>query len=432
MIIFKNVSKKFAVHREHRPNSFQETLISLFQREKTPPEYVHILKDVSFELEQGQSVGLIGRNGAGKSTLLKLISKIIRPNRGTIEIKGRISSLLELGVGFHPDLTGQENIYLYGAVLGVSREEIRGKFDDIVAFAELESFINMPVRHYSSGMYLRLAFSTAIHVEPDILLVDEAFAVGDHFFQQRCLKRVADLMRSGVTVVLVSHAMDMIQQYCDRVIWLDEGTIQADGSTDEVIPLYIRDLYQGRSVAFSGKQEGLPTLLSPEEMQIASQMGGNVNRWGSGEIQITGVEFMDSSRTVQEVFTTGQTLVARIHYQTFKPVPNPVFGTALYRADGTHINGPNTQTADYPIPQTTETGYIEYIIENLNLLAGNYEFSAVVYDETTTHPYDHQHRLYTFVVETGKNKENQGTFYMPATWAHYPQKEQSGEPISTV
>jgi ABC-type polysaccharide/polyol phosphate transport system ATPase subunit len=344
------------------------------------------------------------------------MSQIILPSSGRIEINGRVSSLLELGAGFHPDLTGRENVYLYGAILGLGKQKIQRKFKEIVEFADLGSFIDMPVKHYSSGMHLRLAFSTAMYVEPDILLVDEALAVGDHFFQRRCLNQIASLIESGVTVVLVSHDLDVVRRYCGRVIWFDEGTIKADGEAEWVIETYLENSYNiSRTI---GKL--VRRLASTEEVEIAKRNGELVNRWGSGEVEIIGVEFVNLSGERQQTFTVGQTMIARIYYYAVEKVENPVFGAAIYRDDGIHINGPNTKLANYAIPQVEGQGYVEYGIENLNLLPGTYDFSAVVYDEGATQAYDHQHRLYNFAVRAGKVKERYGVSYLPSRWAPYP------------
>ncbi len=419
MITFSRVSKKFLLHREKRPRSFQEIAINWFRQNRHPKEYVWILRQVSFKIKRGQTVGVIGRNGAGKSTLLKLMSQIILPDSGTIQIAGRVSSILELGAGFHPDLTGRENIYLYGSILGLTRQKIQQKFNEIVEFAGLNAFIDIPVRHYSSGMYLRLAFSTAIYVEPDILLIDEAFAVGDHAFQQRCLNQITELIASGVTVILVSHDLDVIRTYCNRVIWLDEGTIKADGPAEWAIERYLENIYSmGNDLKQSGRQVELPRLASIEEVEVARRNGEHVNRWGSGEIEITGVEFFNGAGAKQRTFLTGQAMTARIYYKANQKVNNPVFGIAIYRSDGLHINGPNTKTANYVIPVVEGTGWVDYSVEHLNLLPGTYEFSAVVYDETTTQAYDHQHRLYRFIVRGGRVKEQFGAFYLPSRWTH--------------
>ena len=235
---FDQISKLFTLHHE-RPRSLQELFLSLtrFQR-RTRREKYWVLNDISFEIEQGEMVGIIGPNGAGKSTILKLISRIIEPTSGRLEVNGRLGALLELGAGFHPDLTGRENVYLNGAFLGFTKADMDRIFDSIVAFSEMEQFIDIPVKHYSSGMYMRLGFSIAIHLQPELLLVDEVLAVGDRSFQLRCLDRVQQMKRQGVTIMLVSHDLTQIRKLYDRAIWIDDGQVQAEGPVEPVLSQY--------------------------------------------------------------------------------------------------------------------------------------------------------------------------------------------------
>ncbi|MBN1134947.1 MAG: ABC transporter ATP-binding protein, partial [Anaerolineae bacterium] len=252
---FDRVSKQFTLRHE-RARSFQELFLSLpgLRRNRLPvtpgrvapakgKERFWALRNVSFEIGSSGMVGIIGPNGAGKSTVLKLATRIIEPSAGRISVNGRVSALLELGAGFHPDLTGRENVYLNGSILGFSRAEMDCIFDEIVDFAEMDRFIDVPVKHYSSGMYMRLAFAIAINVRPDILLVDEVLAVGDQAFQARCLDRISEMKRRGVTIVLVTHDLDAVRSLCDRAIWLDEGKIQAEGTVDLVVEKYLNQVH---------------------------------------------------------------------------------------------------------------------------------------------------------------------------------------------
>jgi lipopolysaccharide transport system ATP-binding protein len=220
----------------HALERFLRSPLAVFRREKD--ETFWALKDVSLEVKEGEVLGLIGRNGAGKTTLLKILSRITKPTTGWAEIHGRVGSLLEVGTGFHPELTGRENTFLSGAILGMPKSEITRKFDEIVAFAELEKFIDTAVKHYSSGMYVRLAFAVAAHLEPEILLVDEVLAVGDINFQKKCLGKMGDVARAGRTVVLVSHQLNQIRRLCHRVVWVDDGSVRLDGVTHEVVSAY--------------------------------------------------------------------------------------------------------------------------------------------------------------------------------------------------
>jgi lipopolysaccharide transport system ATP-binding protein len=402
-----HVSKRFALRRE-RPRSFQELFLSLIRLKRAPArEKIWALYDVSLEIEHGSMVGIIGDNGAGKSTLLKLLARIIEPTSGQISVEGRISALLELGAGFHPDLTGRENIHLNGSILGFSRGEVDSIFADIVAFSELERFIDVPVKHYSSGMYMRLAFSIAIHVRPDVLLVDEILAVGDQSFQLRCLDRINQLKREGVTIVLITHDLSAVRSLCDRAIWLEDGQIQAEGDPDYCLEKYLAQVKAADREA-----------LSQAEL-IAHADSGDVSswRWGSREAEIVGVQFLDDEDREQRAFETGDRLVVRIHYSARRPIEKPQFGLALYHANGFHINGPNTVFAGYEIERIDGQGYIDHVIDSLPLLAGTYSTSVSLYDYAGVHAYDHHHQAYTFRVNIGQTvREQFGSILIPATW----------------
>lgn len=236
---FCGVSKRFTMSHD-RARSFQEVMLRAFRpNSRTTKETLWALKDVSFEIAQGEAVALIGRNGSGKSTCLKLMTRILTPSEGIVELRGRAAGLLELGAGFHPELTGRDNIYLNGALMGLKRREIARRFDEIVAFAELERFVDAQVKFYSSGMAMRLGFSIAVCVSPDILLIDEVLAVGDQSFQEKCLKRIQEVQESGVTIVFVSHALETVRALCDRALWLDWGGLRLDGPCDAVVDSYI-------------------------------------------------------------------------------------------------------------------------------------------------------------------------------------------------
>jgi ABC-type polysaccharide/polyol phosphate transport system ATPase subunit len=400
-ICFDRVSRKFTLHHE-RPHSFQELVVNLFQRDNSSQEEFWALRDVSFTVDQGETVGLIGPNGAGKSTVLKLISRIIEPTSGRTWVNGRVGALLELGSGFHPDLTGRENIYLNGSILGLSRRDIAQRLKSIVQFAELERFIDVPVRNYSSGMLMRLGFSVATSFQPEILLIDEVLAVGDQAFQAKCLRRIAHMQKQGTTILLVSHSLDTVRRLCHRAVWLDEGEAQAVGPVDEVIVKYLSRVWKGSGV----------------QLIADGDTAGRGRRWGSGEAFITKVEFLDDSGCVRRVFQTGGTFVARIHYRARQPVHKPAFGVAIYREDGSHVNGPNTALSGYEIDVIDGEGAVDYVIESLPLLPGRYEFTATIYDYHSVHPYDHQHRAYTFEVQAAGILENEGLVHIPCRWNH--------------
>lgn len=241
-IVVEGVSKRFVLHHQ-RAKSFQEVLVNWLHRQGNDiVEPFSALRDVSFRVEAGDCFGLLGPNGSGKSTLLKIITRVLEPDTGHVEVRGKVSALIELGAGFHPDLTGRENIFLLASILGIPRREMALRFDDIVSFAELDRFIDTPVKHYSSGMYMRLGFSAAIHVEPDILIIDEVLAVGDAHFQEKCLGVLDRFRREGRTLLLVSHDLDLMQRFCNRAVYLDQGQVQAYGATRGVVRHYLDTL----------------------------------------------------------------------------------------------------------------------------------------------------------------------------------------------
>jgi lipopolysaccharide transport system ATP-binding protein len=373
-------------------------------RVRQPRQRHCVLRDVSFGVEQGQMVGIVGVNGAGKSTALKLITRIIEPTSGKVEVSGRVSALLELGAGFHPDLTGRENVYLNGSVLGMSRSEIRRKFDDIVRFADLESSIDIPVRFYSSGMYMRLGFSVAIHAEPEILLVDEVLAVGDYAFQLKCLRKADELRDQGVTILFVSHDMDAVRELCDRAIWLDGGGVRAEGDPEQVVEQYLRGFADGE--------------LAQIERGKKLSRG---QRWGSGEIEITDVRFLDAKGREQTCFVTGEPLQVEMHYVAYKRVENPVFGMALYAGDGTWINGSNTYSAGCDLGWVEGRGKVLYGVEALPLLEGSYLFSATAYDyRSVVHrAYDHLDKAFVIQLRRSEEiRESLGLVHFDCRWTH--------------
>jgi ABC-type polysaccharide/polyol phosphate transport system ATPase subunit len=376
-IRFEHVSRKFVL-RYKRSRSFQDLVINfLHRRNGGAQEEYWALQDVSFEIAAGEMVGLIGPNGAGKSTALKLISRIIDPTAGRILIDGRVGALLELGTGFHPDLTGRENIYLNGAILGMGRPQIRARLDEIISFAELDRFIDVPVKHYSSGMYVRLGFSVAVHTDPHILLVDEVLAVGDASFQRKCLERIDNLRQEGISVLFVSHDLGAVRRLCRRAIWLDKGKVLADDNPETVIRQY---------------------LWRSHEEYAAGVCDEESRRHGSGEVRFEEVHFLDSQGRQRDFFATGEPLIVEMHYRAGCRVERPVFGLAIHRSDGAHITGPNTQFARYEIPSIEGEGMVRYTVPFLPLLEGTYYLTVAVHDWEDTHMFDYHDRLYSFRV----------------------------------
>ena len=401
---FTDVAKCFSVRHEGRL-SFQSVLMNVLRLRLRQPKQRHwVLRDTSFAVGQGEMLGMVGVNGSGKSTTLKLISRIIEPTTGSIEVNGRVSALLELGAGFHPDLTGRENIYLNGSIVGLSRKEIASRFDDIVQFAELESAIDIPVRYYSSGMYMRLGFSVAIHADPEILLVDEVLAVGDYAFQTKCLRSVEELKRRGVTIIFVSHDLDAVREMCDRAIWLDGGGVRAEGDPERVVEQYLRGHADGE--------------LAPQGKNGKPFRG---QRWGSGEIELTDVRFLDANGVAKTCFVTTEPLRVEMSYVAHKRIKNPVFGMAFHSSEGAWINGSNTSTSGYQVGWVEGEGMIAYCLDSLSLLEGTYLFTAVAYDFGGQMPraYDHWDKSFLVRVQGSEQiKETLGLVYMPCQWEH--------------
>ncbi|MEM7332717.1 MAG: ABC transporter ATP-binding protein [Chloroflexota bacterium] len=392
------MSKKF-YYNENKSQSFLESIISLFSSKKRQSDEdddrsLYVLHDISFDVMPGQGFGIIGKNGSGKSTTLKMVARILQPNEGEIEVNGRVSALLELGAGFHPDLSGRENIYLNGSILGLEEDEINALYDDIVTFSGLGKYINMQVKYYSSGMFMRLGFSVAIHVEPDILIVDEILAVGDQAFQKKCLDKITELKRNGTTILMVSHNLNQLQTVCNELIWIEKGDVVARGRVEDVISQYVADSYDSSG----GKEDN-----------------GFV-RVGDRLVEITAVRILNKSGGEQDEFKTGDALTIEMAYNASEPIPNPEFGLAIYREDGVHVNGPNTNFAGVELGLVDGVGVIRYCIESLPLLPAKYVITTAVHDSRYPHCYDMHQEAYSFRIIPGATKEIYGLLQLDAKW----------------
>jgi ABC-type polysaccharide/polyol phosphate transport system ATPase subunit len=426
IVTFDRVGKRYRLHRD-RPNSFRE----LFVRRRlssgpaeADPDALWALRDTSFEFGSGETVGLVGSNGAGKSTALKLISRVMMPNEGSVTVNGRVAALLELGTGFHPELSGRDNVYLSGALSGMGRDEISRKYDLIVDFAELASFMDIPVKHYSSGMFARLAFAVNIHINPDLLLVDEALAVGDHAFQRKCLERIAELPQTGVTVCLVSHAPEAIRALCSRAIWLDHGRVMADGDASRVVLQYLTFATEQEAARLARTAEAKRKISLPGSHKSpgAADDAGNTSVLGRPAFQITHVRILNSEGQEQIVFETGDSLTLEIEYETDKPVETPVFGMAVHRHDGVHVTGPNTAMAGLNLPMVEGRGLVRYRVPSLPLLDGLFHVSVAIVNHDDSFIFDYHDRLYPFriVNQSDKVKEHRGMITLDGIWQHLP------------
>jgi ABC-type polysaccharide/polyol phosphate transport system ATPase subunit len=409
IVEFHDVSKQFIIHHE-RSRSFQEIMVNLFRRSgETSREEFWALKHVSFQVEPGQTLAIIGTNGSGKSTALKLLSKIIYPTSGAISVRGRVAALLELGTGFHPDLTGRENIFLNGSIIGLSRVQINQRLDKIIQFAELDRFIDVPVRNYSSGMVVRLGFAVATYVDADILLIDEVLAVGDQAFQAKCMQRIHDLQKRGATIVFVSHDLASVQRLCQRAIWLDQGQVYAEGDPRDVITQYMSERGGGKEGwAISSKDAQAKTI-----------------RWGSGEITIERFEMLDGQGQPSEVFITGEKMVIRLWYHAKVSVQSPAFGVGIFDENGGLIVSPNCVEDGHRLAvREGGAGYVDYIFDTLPLLTGVYDLTVAIYDKDVALPYDHQHKVAKFMVRDKAIRQRDGKVLLPARW----QSSQDGSP----
>ena len=404
-IRLRSVSKRFTFTRD-TPRSVLEWLIALFSRRHKEAKDLWAVRDVSFDVMPGQCVGIVGRNGSGKSTLLKLIARIIQPTSGEIMVRGRISALLELGAGFHPDLTGRENIYLNASVLGLGREETTELFDEIVEFSELGDFIDMSVKHYSSGMYMRLGFSVAIHVRPDILIVDEILAVGDQSFQAKCLDRIMEMKRNGTTILFISHDMDSVGHLCSDVVWLDRGEVRMVGLTEHVLAHYSDSVFQ---------QVG--------DRLAAANEASEFQRWGTQQIQITDVRLVNEAGGEATVFGTGDFLAVEIYYIAHEPIDEPEFRLAIHTLDGIHIAGSNTRTGEMAFGVVEGEGVVRYDILRLPLVAGRYQISVSAHHSVEPVTYDYHEAAYSFQVTDDGVEQKEGLINLDATWEWLPEQQ---------
>jgi ABC-2 type transport system ATP-binding protein len=384
-----NVSKKFRLFKE-RNNSIKATII---RGRRVIAEDFWALRDVSFKVYPGETFGLIGENGSGKSTMLKCFTKILRPDEGRVSVNGKVSTLLELGAGFHPELSGRENIFLNGAILGMSQKELRKRYDEIVEFAGVGPFIEEPVKNYSSGMYVRLGFSVAINVDPDVLLVDEVLAVGDEEFQRKCNEKIAELRKSGKTIVLVSHSLNSVQNLCNRVAWFSHGRLMEIGPPREVIEAYTSTLQFNRKLDKDGH-----------------------GRWGSGQGRIVNVEWLGPHGTTTTRLSSGAPARLRLHYEMEEPLERPVFGLSINTVDGFVVSAPTNRDVDR-VPEKLEGfGHVDVCFDVLRLLPGTYDLTVSLSDYSQLQTYDLRRNILRFDVERGSFPEKAGVASLGGRW----------------
>ena len=384
----ENLWKNFRLY--HERNQFLKAAILRGRRARY--EEFWALKDVSFDVPTGTTFGVIGHNGSGKSTLLKTLTGILVPDQGSVTTEGRVSALLELGAGFHPELSGRENVFLNGAILGLKKKEIEKRFDDIVEFAGLEQFIDSPVKNYSSGMFVRLGFAVAANVEPDVLLIDEVLSVGDENFQRKSAEKIDQFRRDGRTIVFVSHGLDSVEQLCETVAWLDHGKIQMIGPAAEVISAYRGESHDAKK--------------SDDEFG---------SRWGSGEIQITSVELIGSDGERVEHPRTLDPLTIRVHVVAHAPIQDTVLVAKIDQLGGHTVWQSSTRRNGLSIGRIEQSATIDLAFPELPLLEGTYELTLAITNQTEIQPYDWWERRIRFDVRQYINAD-QGVVHIPTTW----------------
>lgn len=402
------LGKSFRRHTRGRRGytTLKSSLLGLFRGGSARPadgagNITHAIRDLTLRIPKGASVGLIGRNGSGKSTFLKLVTGIYKPDVGRISVHGRVSALIELGAGFHPDFTGRENLMLAGVMHGLSREEVLRRFDEIVRFAELEHVIDDPVRTYSSGMFMRLGFSIAIHTDPDILLVDEVLAVGDAGFVAKCKDRIAELRKDGKTLVLVTHDLDAVERWCDEVVWLDNGEVKDRGFPRRVIDAYRQFIERGEEADILREEQShiadtpLPVSSGAEALQSA--------RWGSREVEITGVELCDEQGSPKRVFHPDDSMRIKVSYTIHAAQDEVVFGVGINRADGLVVFGTNTHIERVALAGLTPNGTVECVVERVGLIDGAYALDVATH-RTDGYPFDFHKDTLHFSIRSDRSQ----------------------------
>ncbi len=401
-IVVDDVAKRFKLFSDRRTN-LKEAVVK--RKRRTRYEEFWAVDGVSLQIPEGSTFGLVGHNGSGKSTLLKMIAGIHRPTRGKITSTGRISALLELGAGFHPELSGRENVYLNGAILGMSRKRIDAAMDEIIDFSGLDQFIDVPVKVYSSGMYVRLGFAIAVTLDPEILVIDEIIAVGDEEFQRRCFDHLHKLRRRGVTIVFVTHSMGLVQQLCDGAAWLEHGKLKLVGTASEVVDAYMAEVNAAES-----------ERMHTQHAQDPDAPTGAAHSRGTGEVTIDAVELVDAWGQVRQTAQTGSATTVRLKYKCSQPVDQVVFGLSIVHESGLEIAGPNTKVSGLSPFAVTEDGCIDFVLDPLVLNAGTYYLHVAAVDPTMLHVYDYWDHASELRVQPGPGPTQNGLVVLAGQW----------------
>jgi ABC-type polysaccharide/polyol phosphate transport system ATPase subunit len=443
------------IYRRYSGRQFATLKSALLQRsilrDLSTAETFPALTDVSFQVPKGSTYGVIGRNGSGKSTALKLVAGITKPTSGTVKVDGRISALIELGAGFHPEISGRENVFINGIMLGLSKSEVQERFDEIVDFAELREFIDAPVKTYSSGMYMRLGFAVAIHVDPDVLLVDEVLAVGDEGFTHKCLDKFAEFRRRNKTILLVTHSLGLVERFCDDAVWIDDGKVMGHGDPKRMVDMYLTAVEKGEDAllatttakaveaALRGEgdaphpAEGVTPVPDetasaepPEtpESELKNFFEETEGRWGSREIEITEVTLLDHTGAPSFVFHSGEAMSVRVTVHAHHAISDFVFGIGLFNADGVCCYGTNTYLEEMTPVSIEGRVQATFAIDRLDLVEGTYKLDVAMH-KRDGFPYDYHRLLYTFRVKS--RTHDAGIYRPPHRWSFTGQVEFTDE-----
>jgi ABC-type polysaccharide/polyol phosphate transport system ATPase subunit len=406
VVRFEDVSVRFYL-RHQRPRSLQDAVVNVFRRQRDTSEEFWALRNISLDVHEGETLGIIGQNGSGKSTLLKLITRILEPTSGAVTVNGKVSALIELGAGFHPDLTGRENIYLNGSILGYGRKHMNRLFDEIVAFSELERFIDTPVKHYSSGMYARLGFAVAISVDPEILIIDEVLSVGDEGFQRKCLTRIDDFRKRQKTIIIVSHDLSVIGNICDRAVWLQNGFVQTKGPSGQVVERYAAELEPeaNHTTVRASRIDDITSAAKP----IAPVPENRA------PAAIVDLACLSDEGTPRRAFRTGDKMVARLHYRVDVGVTDLTFRISFRRADGLLLFSSSNKHRVFEDKELGPARVVAIVFDNVAVLPGAYELAAKIEsidDSTCWH--DDGERVANVTVWS--ELVDEGIVALPTTW----------------
>lgn len=405
-ILVEGLSKRFYRYHGARPWTFQELFLRGASWYRKRYEF-WALRDISFRLAPGRTAGVIGRNGAGKSTLLRLVGGVGKADRGRIVTRGRIGALIDLGAGFHPDLSGRENVFINGVISGLTHKEVAKNFDSIVAFAELEEFIDSPLRIYSTGMQMRLAFAIAVHIQPSILLIDEILAVGDYAFQNKCLERIAQFKAQGCTILLVSHNTNLVSRFCDEVLWLEAGELKAYGEAEQVVGQYLAEM-GARTRARTPDVPGVQITPTGVELRL------NENRFGSLEVEIEAVNFYNTRGEPTRELESGEGVVIEIAYIAPQPIAAPIFGVTITRPDGLVCWDSSTQHDLLPTSRLQGKGKVILHLERLDLVEGQYYVDVGIYQHDWEYSYDYHWHVYPLKIHSHESQK--GILSPPHRW----------------